>query len=153
MQAPRMKPPYGHSPLCSLADRQGGTAFLPQSQLFDTTMRLRHRSRCQIASLRHCQNVDHPILSSLYRSDTCEDNTILRRLCCKDVARKRLGTFLLSQSPIVWMLTRARNCVDQVVIVYQRALARHQLVCEDRGYCVFACTGKAFTQTRGAGRA
>jgi hypothetical protein len=106
-------------------------------------MRLQHRSRYQTANLRNCQNVDHSIFSSLYCSNTCEDNTILQRLCCKNVSRKRLGPLLLPQSPIFRILTRASHCIDQVVVVNQRAFTRHQLVCEDRGYCVFACAGES----------
>jgi hypothetical protein len=140
MQASRMKLPCVRSPLCSLADRQEGMVFLLRPQHFDTPMRLRHQSRCQIANLQYCQNVDHSILSLPYCSNTCENNTFLQRICRKNVSRERLGTLRLPQYPVFWIITRACHCVDQVVVVNQRALARHQFVCEYRGYCVFACT-------------
>jgi hypothetical protein len=41
------------------------------------------------------------------------------------------------------MFTRASHCVDQVVVVNQLAFTRHQLVREDRGYCVFSCAGES----------
>ena len=56
--------------------------------------------------------------------------------------RKSLYTLFLPQRPIYRMVARHSNCVDQVMVVDQRALALHQLVGQDRGYGVFAGAGE-----------
>lgn len=56
---------------------------------------------------------------------------------------ERLRPFLFSRRPVHGMFARQSHCINQIMIVDQRASFFHQLVGQVRGYGVFTCTGES----------